>query len=137
MKKIASFIVSRRYIVLIAALVLCIVCAGLSLKVGINADLTKYLPDSSTMKHGMDIMNEEFPAMEMDKTIRVMAKDLDKTEKAELLKKLKSIENVSSVTHNHSSDYNKDGYSLYVVNTPFAYGSDGIRCRAMRVPPMP
>ena len=124
MKRIAGFIVSKRYIVLIAAVVLCIVCAGLSLKVGINADLTKYLPDSSAMKHGMDIMNEEFPAMDMGQTIRVMAKDLDENGKAELLQKLKSIENVSSVTHNSSSDYNKDGYSLYVVNTSFAYGSD-------------
>ena len=124
MKKIASFIVSKRYLVLIAALVLCIVCAGLSLKVGINTDLTKYLPDTSTMKHGLDIMNEEFPAMAMDQTIRVMAKDLDRNEKTELLKKLKSIENVSSVTYNSSSDYNKDEYTLYVVNTKFAYGSD-------------
>ncbi len=124
MKKIADFIVSKRYIVLIAALVLSIVCAGLSLKVEINTDLTKYLPDSSAMKHGMDIMNEEFPAIETEPSIRVMAKDLDENSKAELLQKLKSIENVSSVTHNSSSDYNKDGYSLFVLSTPFAYGSD-------------
>ncbi len=124
MKKIASFIVSKRYIVLIAVLALSIVSAGLSFKVEINTDLTKYLPDSSAMKHGMDIMNEEFPAMQTDPTIRVMAKDLDENSKAELLKELKSIENVSSVTHNSSSDYNKDGYSLFVLNTPFAYGSD-------------
>lgn len=124
MKKIASFIVSKRYIVLITALVLCIVCAGLSLKVPINADLTKYLPDSSSMKQGLDIMNEEFPVMDMGQTIRVMSKDLDEKEKAELLRELKSIENVSSVTHNSSSEYNKDGYSLYVLSTPFAYGSD-------------
>ncbi len=124
MKKIADFIVSKRHFVLIAALVLCIVCAGLSLKVEINTDLTKYLPDNSEMKHGMDIMNDEFPAMAMDPTIRVMAKGLDENGKAELLNKLKSIEHVSSITHNSSSDYNKDDYTLYVVNTKYAYGSD-------------
>lgn len=124
MKKIAGFIVSKRYIVLIAAIVLCIVCAGLSLKVDINTDLTKYLPDNSAMKHGMDIMNEEFPAIEMEQTIRVMATGLDDSGKAELLEKLKSIEHVSSVTHNGSSDYNKGEHSLYVINTSYAYDSD-------------
>lgn len=124
MKKIADFIVSKRYIVLIAALVLCIVCGGLALKVEINADLTKYLPDNFSMKQGMDIMNDEFPAMATDQTIRVMAQGLDDKAKAELLDKLEGIEHVSSVTHNSSSEYNKGDYSLYIVNTSYAYGSD-------------
>ena len=124
MKKIADFIVSKRYLVLIATVVISIVCAGLALKVNVNSDLTKYLPDDFRMKQGLDIMNEEFPELEMDKTIRVMAQGLDANGKAELLEKLKSIEYVSSVTHNSSTEYNKDDYTLYVVNTTYAYGSD-------------
>lgn len=57
MKKIAGLIVKGRYILLIAAVVLSIVCAGLSLKVGVNTDLTVYLPDDFSMKQGLDIMN--------------------------------------------------------------------------------
>ena len=51
MKKIAALIVKGRYILLIAAVVLSIVCALVSLKVDINTDLTTYLPDNFSMKH--------------------------------------------------------------------------------------
>ncbi len=124
MKKIAGFIVNSRYVVLIAAVVITVVCAVLSLKVGINADLTKYLPDDFSMKQGLDIMNEEFPALDMDKTIRVMAEGLDTEGKAQLLEKLEAIEHVSSVTYNSSAEYNKDNHTLYVVNTSYDYGSE-------------
>ncbi len=124
MKKIAGLIVKGRYALLIAAVVLSIVCAGLSLKVGVNTDLTVYLPDDFSMKQGLDIMNEEFPALDQGQTIRVMAEGLDESEKAQLLNKLKSIEHVSSVTHNSSNEYNKDDKTLYIVNTSYAYGSD-------------
>ncbi len=124
MKKIAGFIVKGRYALLIAAVVLSIVCAGLSLKVGVNTDLTVYLPDDFSMKQGLDIMNEEFPALDQAQTIRVMAEGLDEAEKAQLLNKLESIEHVSSVTHNSSNEYNKGDKTLYIVNTAFAYGSD-------------
>ena len=124
MKKFASFIVTARYFVLVAAIVLCVVCAGLAMKVGVNTDLTKYLPDNSAMKQGMDIMNSEFPAMEMDSTIRVMAQGLDDSGKAELLTKLKDIEYVSTVDHDNTDEYNKDDYTLYVLNTKYEYGSE-------------
>ena len=52
MKKIAGLIVKGRYILLIAAVVLSIVCALVSLKVDINTDLTTYLPDNFSMKQG-------------------------------------------------------------------------------------
>ena len=124
MKKIADLIVKGRYALLIAAVVLSIVCAGLSLKVGVNTDLTVYLPDDFSMKQGLDIMNEEFPALDQAQTIRVMAEGLDKVGKAQLLDKLRSIEHVSSVTYNSSNEYNKGDKTLYVINTDFAYGSD-------------
>ncbi len=124
MKKIADFIVSKRYLVLIATVVISILCAGLSLKVGINTDLTTYLPDEFSMTQGLDIMNKEFPALAMDKTIRVMAEGLDESGKTQLLEKLEAIEHVSSVTYNSSDEYNKDGYTLYVVNTTYEYGSE-------------
>ena len=124
MKKIAGLIVKGRYILLIAAVVLSIVCALVSLKVDINTDLTTYLPDNFSMKQGLDIMNSEFPALDQPNTIRVMAQGLDEAKKAELLDKLEGIENVSSVTHNSSEEYNKGDKTLYVVNTSYAYGSD-------------
>lgn len=81
MKKIAGLIVKGRYILLIAAVVLSIVCALVSLKVDINTDLTTYLPDNFSMKQGLDIMNSEFPALDQPNTIRVMAHGLDEAKK--------------------------------------------------------
>ncbi len=123
MKKTANFIVSKRIPLLIVALVLTAVCALGAMKVEVNSDMTKYLPDEFSMKIGLDIMNENFPAMDSSQTIRVMATGLDEGQKGELLKKLKKIENVSSVTHDDSADYNKGEHTLYILNTTFAYGS--------------
>lgn len=122
MKKIASFIVEKRYIVLTAMLVMCIVFACLIPSVNINTDMTKYLPDDSSMKQGIDIMAEEFPDMQMSNTIRVMFKDLTDVEKINIRKQLEEIENVDSVTYDPSI-HEKDGYTLYTVNTSFAYGT--------------
>ncbi len=124
MKKIAGLIVKGRYVLLIAAIALTVVFAGISLKVNVNTDLTVYLPDDFSMKQGLDIMNDSFPVLDDAQTIRVMAEGLDETRKAELHDKLKSIEHVSSVTHNSSEEYNKGDKTLYIINTSYAYGSD-------------
>ena len=60
MQKIAAFIVKKRKLLLVVMLALAVVCAALMPFVGINTDMTKYLPDSSQMKIGMDRMNEPF-----------------------------------------------------------------------------
>ncbi len=123
LKKLANFIVDKHIPVLVLTLVLAAVFGILSLKVDINSDMTKYLPDDFSMKIGMDIMNESFPAMEQGQTIRVMATDLDKAGKVKLLGELRGIENVSSVSYDSSEDYNSGGFTLYVLHTDFAYGS--------------
>lgn len=122
MKKIASFIVNKRYIVLGVMLALCLVCAMLIPKVNINTDMTKYLPEDSSMGMGIDIMAEEFPNTETPKTIRVMFKGLSDVEKTNVKIDLEEIENVDSVTYNADTN-NKDGYTLYTVNTSCDYGT--------------
>lgn len=123
MKKAAGFIVSRRNWILAAAACLTLVCMLLSLRVGVNYDMTKYLPDQSAMKKGMDIMNAEFPSMGADKSIRVMAEGLDEEKQAELLEKLKALPYVESVAHDGSEKYHKGDYSLFVISTAYEYGS--------------
>ncbi len=123
MKKAAGFIVSRRNWILAAAACLTLVCMLLSLRVGVNYDMTKYLPDQSAMKKGMDIMNAEFPSMGADKSIRVMAEGLDEEKQAELLEKLNALPYVESVAHDGSEKYHKGDYSLFVISTAYEYGS--------------
>ena len=104
-------------------LCLTVVCMILSFQVTVNYDMTKYLPDDSTMKKGMDIMGAEFPSMGADKSIRVMAEGLDAEKEAELLTKLKALPYVESVAHDGGEKYHKGDYSLFVISTAYEYGS--------------
>ncbi len=122
LKKIASFIVNKRYIVLGVMLALCLVSAMLIPKVNINMDMTKYLPEDSSMSMGMGILAEEFPDMETPKTVRVMFKGLSEVEKTNVKLDLEAIKNVDSITYNPDTN-NKDSYTLYTVNTSCDYGT--------------
>ncbi|MCD8088457.1 MAG: MMPL family transporter [Oscillospiraceae bacterium] len=124
MKKTAAFIVRRRYMVLGIVVILTLLCTSLATKVEINSDMTKYLADDSSMKIGMDIMEEEFEDIEESQTIRVMAQGLDEAEKQTLLEALEALPYVSSVDHDESEDYNSGDYSLFVINTEYEYGSE-------------
>ena len=123
MRKISSLIVSRRYWILGLMIILAIICAVLFLQVKVNYDMTKYLPDDSYMKTGMDIMEKEFPSMGADKSIRVMAEKPDPEKEAELLEKLRAIPYVESVAHDSSEKYHKGDYSLFVLSTSRDYGT--------------
>ena len=102
---------------------LAVLCFFLYLQVRVNYDMTKYLPDDSSMKQGMDIMTEAFPSMGEERTIRVMAKGLDAGKRAELLEKLKAIPHAESVAHGETGKYLKDNYALFVISTSYEYGT--------------
>ena len=122
--KVYNFLVKRCAAVLAVMLALAVVCGVLMFGVGINSDLKKYLPDDSEMRRGMELMEEHFPD-EDSYTIRVMFKDLVGDEKESVRETLSGINNVDSVEYDpDSSDFNKDGYTLFVLNTRFDYDSD-------------
>lgn len=123
MKKIADFIVNKRYLVLGVMLALCLACCCMIPGVTVNTDMTKYLPEDSSMKMGMNIMAEEFSGTTTPNTVRVMFKDLTEVEKTNIKNQLADIEYVDSVTYNAETN-NKDGYTLFTVSTSYAYGSE-------------
>jgi len=123
MKKIFDFIVDKRKIVLVVMVALCLVCCSLIPKVNINTDMTKYLPEESSMSQGMSVMAEEFPDTKMPSTIRVMFKNLSEVDKSNVKQKLENIEYVDSVTYNPDIN-DKDGYSLFTVSTSYAYSTN-------------
>ena len=125
MQKIAAFIVKKRKLLLAVMLILAVVCAALMPFVGVNTDMTKYLPDNSQMKIGMDHMNEAFPDAEETYTIRVMFRGLDARDKLAIREQLAEIPNVHTVAYEpDSSDYNRDDATLYKLSTRFDYKSD-------------
>ncbi len=125
MRKFAAVIVNHRKLVFLLALVVAAVCAVLMTKVNINTDMTKYLPDSSSMAQGLAIMEEQFPDTEEDNTIRVMFTGMPDEEKEQMAEDLAEIPNVSSVSYEaDSEDYNSGEYTLYTLNIGYDFGSD-------------
>ena len=122
MKRLTNFVVNKRNIILSAMLILTAVCAFLIPKVSVNSDMTKYLPDDSSMKQGISLMEKEFPTMGESYTIRVMFKSLSSEKTTELKDALAAIENVDGVTYDmDSGDYNSGEYTLYILNTEYGY----------------
>lgn len=124
MKRLTEFIVRKRVYILVVMLILTAVCGFLIPKVGVNSNMTKYLPNGSSMKQGISLMEKEFPQQDEVYTIRVMFRGLNGDKKTEVKDALSSIKNVDSVTYDMSDgDYNKGEYTLYVLNTKYGYDS--------------
>ncbi len=124
MKKTAHFIVRHNRAVLIFMIVLALGCAVLIPQVEVNADMTSYLPDTSNMRIGLNLMGDELEIDGLSKTIQVMFRDLTEEEKLSIPELLADIEYVESVTYDaESEDYNRDPYTLYVLTTEYDYNS--------------
>lgn len=125
MNKISEFLIKRRNLILIIVTIFTIYSITLISKVNVISDMTKLLPDDSQMKIGIDIMEDEFSNLEEDTVIKVMSTNLDNEKKLELIEKLEKLNTVTSVDYKEDSeDYNKDNYSLFIVNTDVSYDSN-------------
>ena len=113
MKKVTDFIVDKRYLVLGFFLILTVVCGFLSNNVKINHDIAKYLPKTSEVRRGMDIMESEFESK--TSTLNIMLEDLNKKEKEDAKEYLENLKYVNTVEHDSTEKYNKKNYSLYIL----------------------
>ncbi len=94
LKKMAHFIVQRGRIIekfFIAMTVLCAVCYPF---VGVNYDLSKYLPDFAPTKQALDVMEKEFgyPGM-----ARIMVKDVTLPEARTIRQRISRVDGVDLV----------------------------------------
>ena len=70
---VARFLVRWRGVFLALMLVLAVIGGMLIPKTRINADLTSNLPDDSPMRHGMTLLEQEFPQMDIRmQTLRIL-----------------------------------------------------------------
>ncbi len=114
MKKITDFIVNKRYWILGLFIILLVIAAILSRQVNINYDISRYLPNTSETRIGMDIMDSEFE--ENESSFNIMFKGLTEEKKDEIYNYLVSVNGVSSVDYEKNENYNKEDSTLYVVN---------------------
>lgn len=115
MRKITDFIVEKRNYILIIFIILSFVSLYIGTKVNINNDISKYLPENSETKIGMNIMNDKFDEIKQSQ-LYIMFKDLSKDEKIKMKEELSAIKNVSSVDYADTDKYNNEEYSLYIIN---------------------
>lgn len=62
-KRFSHWLVRRRFFLLALMTLLVAVCVALLPRVRINNDLTKYLPNDSSMRHGLDIVEANSPEL--------------------------------------------------------------------------
>ncbi|MCD8200793.1 MAG: MMPL family transporter [Clostridia bacterium] len=116
MKKFAACLTNRRLWFFWITIIVAVACAVLIPFVEINEDLTKYLPSSSNMRQGLDIMEDEFPEIEMNGEFSLMFEGLSDEEKESMYEELSAMDGVSAVTWDpDDSRYNKDDYTLYKI----------------------
>ena len=113
MKKTADFIVDKRkFIIFLYALFIIISVIGM-LMVNVNYDMSKYLPNDSKTKLGMEKMSEEFGDLA---GITVMFDNLNEAERMKIKEELEAIPNVKSVIYiSNDENYQKDNHSKYMV----------------------
>ena len=115
MKKFTDFIINKRHIILVLFIILSIISVILSQKININYDIAEYLPSTSETRIGMDIMESNFKEIKSS-SLNVMFEDLQEDKKTEIYNELTQIKGVDSVDYDNTEDYNKDNYTLYVIN---------------------
>ena len=115
MRKFTDFIVNKRHFILVLFIVLSVISVILSKKVNINYDIAEYLPSTSETRIGMDIMEKEFKEIKSS-SLNLMFEDLQEDKKTEICEELTQIKGVDSVDYDNTENYNKDNYTLYVIN---------------------
>ncbi|MCI8446941.1 MAG: hypothetical protein HFH30_00800, partial [Eubacterium sp.] len=80
MKKIAGWIVDRRAFIFIVTIILVAASIYGMTRVNINYDMSKYLPNDSSVRKGMKLMDEEYGEMA---AVTVMFENLSSEEQLE------------------------------------------------------
>lgn len=120
LKKVVDFLTKKRLLIFIITIILAIGSGIAMLFVNINKDMTKYLPEDSQMKQGMDIMENEFETTTTNETFKIMFEDLESNDKQTIFEELSNYEGVENVLYDeNSADYNKENYTLYVIETKY------------------
>ena len=113
MRKIANWIIDKKIIILIVTAVLCLASVYGIFNVNINYDMSKYLPETSSVKNGMELMKKDFGELSV---ITVMFENLSEQEQLDRQNELADISNVKTVVYFQDDEaYQKDNYSKYVI----------------------
>ena len=107
---------ATHYIVFAITVALAVVCGVLMFHTNVNADMTKYLPDDSQMKRGLEIITDEFgSAAQMSGTdVHVMFEGVRPNEVPGIRTLLDGYPDVQSVTYRYNADSTHTVFDLDV-----------------------
>ena len=127
MKRVANILVKYRLIFFIVSVALALFCALLIPKVTINKDQSKYLAKDSAMSQGLEIIQKEFPVVELKDSFQIMFEGLTPSEKEQIHAELKGFSGVTDVDYDiNSVGHNSKTFSMYIVHTEYASDSDKV-----------
>ena len=127
MKKLANVLVKYRLLFFVTSLALAVFCAFLIPNVTINKDQSKYLAKDSKMSQGYEIINQEFPVIELYDSFQIMFEWLTPTQKEIIHNELQEFEGVASVDYELDSiEHNSKTFSMYIVHTEYAGDNDKV-----------
>lgn len=113
LNKFADLVVRGRWYLFGVFIAITIACTCLIPMVGINYDMTKYLPNDSKTKIALNIMEEEFGS---SGNASIMVENVTIAQAEELKNKLLNIDNVSTVVFDSTNNsYYKDNNALLKV----------------------
>lgn len=108
---------THHFVLLAVTAAVTVVCGILMPRVNVNSDMTKYLPDSSRMKEGLDILANEFGSTEINGAdVRVMFSGLPDSLRAATAKELEAFPEVDAVSY--KADEIDGTHTLYDVSVP-------------------
>jgi len=113
MDRLAAFVVDRRRLFLLLYIIAAIFSAVSMGWVHVENDVTKYLPEDTETRQGIDVMNENFSAFA---TARVMVSNVTYETALELYDRLQKVEGVTAVTFDGTEDHYRHAAALYEVN---------------------
>ena len=112
-KKVASFIVRWRFVILLLFVAACIFCAFSLGRVKVYKDITRFLPDSTETRRGISVMEKEFSTYA---SVEMMVTDLSYEDASALAAKIKKTPHVSDVGFDMTDSHYRDGAALYSVS---------------------
>ena len=122
MIKLAAFIVNKRKAFIALFALACIYSAISISKVTVIDDLTKYLPETTETRQGLDIMDEEFTTFG---SAKILVSNITYEKALALSKELEEIKGISGVSFfdeeddmydsDDRGDYYKDASALYTL----------------------
>ena len=113
MDKLAALVVDKRnlfFVVYVFAIVISLITMGW---VNVENDVTKYLPEDTETRQGIDAMSQNFAAFA---TARVMVSNVTYETAEEINALLQQVPGVDMVTFDASSDHYRDAAALFDIN---------------------